>query len=149
MAERIFNAIGRPDLILDPRFRTNADRLNNVAALDEVIGAFIAGFDQTDLVALMEKAEVTVGPIYDISQIMQDPYVVEREVLADYPDADMGQVPMHCVVPRLSGTPGAIRLPAPALGEHNDEILSAAGFPPGRIAALRACGALVDPAART
>jgi formyl-CoA transferase len=56
---------------------------------------------------------------------------------------------MHCVVPRLSGTPGAIRLPAPALGEHNDEILSAAGFPPGRIAALRACGALVDPAART
>ena len=78
MAERIFNAIGRPDLILDPRFRTNADRLNNVAALDEVIGAFIAGFDQTDLVALMEKAEVTVGPIYDIGQIMVDPHVVER-----------------------------------------------------------------------
>jgi formyl-CoA transferase len=71
--------------------------------------------------------------------------VIEREVLADYPDADMGQVPMHCVVPRLSGTPGAIRLPAPALGEHNDEVLAAAGFDPARIAALRACGALVDP----
>jgi formyl-CoA transferase len=99
--------------------------------------------------AFFDREQVTVGPIYDISQIMQDPYVVEREVLADYPDADMGQVPMHCVVPRLSGTPGAIRLPAPALGEHNDEVLSAAGFPPDRIAALRVCGALVDPAART
>lgn len=128
MAERIFNAIGRPDLILDPRFRTNADRLNNVAALDEVIGAFIAGFDQTDLVALMEKAEVTVGPIYDIGQIMVDPHVVEREILADYPDADIGSLPMHHVVPRMSETPGSIRYPAPRLGEHNRALLGELGI---------------------
>jgi formyl-CoA transferase len=128
MAERIFNAIGRPDLILDPRFRTNADRLNNVAALDEVIGGFIAGFDQTDLVALMEKAEVTVGPIYDIGQIMVDPHVVEREILADYPDADIGSLPMHHVVPRMSETPGSIRYPAPRLGEHNRSLLGELGI---------------------
>lgn len=128
MAERIFNAIGRPDLILDPRFRTNADRLNNVAALDEVIGGFIAGFDQTDLVALMEKAEVTVGPIYDIGQIMVDPHVVEREILADYPDADIGSLPMHHVVPRMSETPGSIRYPAPRLGEHNRALLGELGI---------------------
>lgn len=128
MAERIFNAIGRPDLILDPRFRTNADRLNNVAALDEVIGAFIAGFDQTDLVALMEKAEVTVGPIYDIGQIMVDPHVVEREILADYPDAEIGSLPMHHVVPRMSETPGSIRYPAPRLGEHNRALLGELGI---------------------
>ena len=128
MAERIFNAIGRPDLILDPRFRTNADRLNNVAALDEVIGGFIAGFDQADLVALMEKAEVTVGPIYDIGQIMVDPHVVEREILADYPDADIGSLPMHHVVPRMSETPGSIRYPAPRLGEHNRALLGELGI---------------------
>ena len=128
MAERIFNAIGRPDLILDPRFRTNADRLNNVAALDEVIGGFIAGFDQTELVALMEKAEVTVGPIYDIGQIMVDPHVVEREILADYPDADIGSLPMHHVVPRMSETPGSIRYPAPRLGEHNRALLGELGI---------------------
>ena len=149
MAERVLRAIGRADLVDDPRFRTNADRLRHSAELDAVIGTFIAGMTLDENLAFFDREQVTVGPIYDISQIMQDPYVVEREVLADYPDADMGQVPMHCVVPRLSGTPGAIRLPAPALGEHNDEVLSAAGFPPGRIAALRACGALVDPAART
>jgi formyl-CoA transferase len=128
MAERIFNAIGRPDLILDPRFRTNADRLNNVAALDEVIGGFIAGFDQSELVALMEKAEVTVGPIYDIGQIMVDPHVVEREILADYPDAEIGNLPMHHVVPRMSETPGSIRYPAPRLGEHNRALLGELGI---------------------
>ena len=128
MAERIFNAIGRPDLILDPRFRTNADRLNNVAALDEVIGGFIAGFDQSELVALMEKAEVTVGPIYDIGQIMVDPHVVEREILADYPDAEIGSLPMHHVVPRMSETPGSIRYPAPRLGEHNRALLGELGI---------------------
>ncbi len=146
MAERVLRSIGRPDLVDDPRFRTNADRLRHSAELDAVIGAFIAGRTLDENLAFFEREEVTVGPIYDISQIMQDPYVVEREVLAEYPDADMGQVPMHCVVPRLSATPGAIRLPAPALGEHNDAILADAGFDPSRIAALRASGALVGPA---
>ncbi|MBY0437957.1 MAG: CoA transferase [Burkholderiales bacterium] len=149
MAERVMRSIGRGDLVDDPRFRTNADRLRNSAELDSVIGGFIAGMTLDENLAFFDRAEVTVGPIYDISQIMQDPYVIEREVLADYPDADMGQVPMHCVVPRLSATPGAIRLPAPALGEHNDEVLAAAGFDPQRIAALRACGALADPQLNT
>ena len=69
--------------------------------------------------AFFEQAEVTIGPIYDISQILEDPHVLERELIADYPDPDMGAFPMHHVVPRLSGTPGAIRTPAPRLGEHN------------------------------
>jgi formyl-CoA transferase len=49
----------------------------------------------------------------------------------------MGAVPMHAVVPRLSGTPGEIRSPAPALGQHNDEILGAIGFDAAAIADLR------------
>lgn len=127
MAERIFRAIGRADLIVDPRFRNNAQRLKNVEALDEIIGGFIAGRDQQDLVKLMEAAEVTVGPIYDVAQIMRDPHVVEREILADYPDAEMEGLPMHAVAPRLSETPGSIRTPAPDLGEHNREILAELG----------------------
>ena len=65
---------------------------------------------------------MTIGPIYDTSQIMEDPHVIARELIADYPDADMGQIPMHHVVPRLAGTPGSIRTPAPALGQHNREL---------------------------
>jgi len=127
MAERIFRAIGRPELIMDPRFRTNADRLKNVEALDAIIGGFIAEYDQGPLVQMLEAAEVTVGPIYDIAQIMEDPHVVEREILADYPDAEIDGLPMHHVVPRLSQTPGSIRSAAPALGQHNREILAEIG----------------------
>lgn len=140
MAMRILKAIGRDDLVSDPRFATNADRLANVAELDAAIGDFIGRHDQAELVALMEAAEVTVGPIYDISQIMQDPHVIEREILADYPDAELDLLPMHHVVPRLSDTPGSIRAPAPGLGEHSAELLAELGLEEAQIAGLIAEG---------
>ena len=70
---------------------------------------------------------MTIGPIYDVSQIIEDPHVIERELVADYPDAEMGMIPMHHVVPRLLGTPGSIRTPAPHLGEHNRALLAEVG----------------------
>ncbi len=127
MAERVFASIGRADLIDDPRYRTNAERVKHAEELDEIIGAFIAQRTQAENVAFFEKAEVTIGPIYDISQIVEDPHMVERELVADYPDADMDAFPMHHVVPRLSGTPGSIRTPAPRLGEHNRKLLGEIG----------------------
>ncbi|MFK0300340.1 CaiB/BaiF CoA transferase family protein [Brevundimonas sp. NPDC090276] len=136
MAMRILKAIGRDDLVTDPRFCTNADRLANVIALDEAIGDFIGRHDQAELVALMEAAEVTVGPIYDIAQIMQDSHVIEREILADYPDPELDLLPMHHVVPRLSDTPGSIRAAAPALGEHNAELLAELGLDEAQVASL-------------
>jgi crotonobetainyl-CoA:carnitine CoA-transferase CaiB-like acyl-CoA transferase len=128
MAERVFRSIGRPELIEDPKFRVNAERVKHAEELDAIIGAFIAGRTQAENVAYFEQAEVTIGPIYDITQIMEDPHVIERELLADYPDADMESFPMHHVVPRLSDTPGSIRTPAPKLGQHNEEILKSLGL---------------------
>ena len=127
MAERVLRSIGRPELVDDPRYRTNAARVQHAEELDAFIGAFVAQRAQAENVVFFEQAEVTIGPIYDIAQILEDPHVIERELLADYPDADMGAFPMHHVVPRLSATPGSIRTPAPKLGEHNRELLSGLG----------------------
>jgi len=127
MAERLFRAIGRPELVDDPRFRTNADRLRHADELDTIIGKFIGARTQAENVAFFEKAEVTIGPIYDTPQIMSDPHVIAREVIADYPDDEMGHIPMHHVVPRLDHTPGSIRTAAPALGQHNRELLHEIG----------------------
>jgi formyl-CoA transferase len=128
MAERLFRSIGRPDLVDDPRFRTNADRLKHVGELDPIIASFIAQRTQAENVAFFEQAEVTIGPIYDTPQLMEDPHVVAREVIADYPDRDLDPFPMHHVVPRLLGTPGAVRSPAPDLGQHNRELLAELGI---------------------
>jgi formyl-CoA transferase len=128
MAERTFRAIGRGELVDDPRYRTNAGRVKHAAQLDAIIGAFVAKRTQAANVAFFDKAEVTIGPIYDVTQIVKDPHILERELLADYPDAEMGQFPMHHVVPRLLGTPGSIRTPAPKLGQHNNEILKSLGL---------------------
>ncbi len=144
MAERLFRSIGRADLIDDPRYRTNEQRVLHAAELDAIIGAFIAQRTQADNVAFFEAAEVTLGPIYDISQIVQDPHVLERELIADYPDPDMGAFPMHHVVPRLSGTPGAVRTPAPLLGEHNRALLAGIGVDAGQYEDLLAAGAVFE-----
>ena len=127
MAERVFTSIGRPDLIDNPRYRTNADRVKHAEELDAIIGEFVARKTQAENVAFFEEAEVTIGPIYDITQILEDAHFIEREVIADYPDPDMGEFPMHHVVPRLMGTPGAIRAPAPKLGQHNRQVLAEVG----------------------
>ena len=140
MTERAFRSIGRPDLADNPRYRTNADRVKHAAELDAIIGAFVAERTQAENVAFFEQAEVTIGPIYDISQIVEDPHVLERELVADYPDPDMGAFPMHHVVPRLSGTPGSIRTPAPQLGEHNRALLGELGVDDVAYAKLLASG---------
>ena len=144
MAERVFRSIGRSDLIDNPRYRTNADRVQNAEALDAIIGGFVAERTQAENVAFFERAEVTIGPIYDISQIVEDPHVRSRELIADYPDSEMGAFPMHHVVPRLTGTPGAIRTPAPRLGEHNRPILAEIGVGEAAYAQLLASGAVCE-----
>ena len=128
MCARLFRAIGRPDMIDDPRFRTNSDRLDHADAIDRVVGGFIATMDLAETLGFFEAAEVTVGPVYDAAQIVHDPHVIGREVVVEMEDRDIGALPMHGVSPRLSETPGAIRTPAPDLGQHNAEILARVGY---------------------
>jgi formyl-CoA transferase len=116
--------------------------------LDSIIGAFIAQRTQAENVAFFESAEVTIGPIYDITQILEDPHVIERELLADYPDSEMGAIPMHHVVPRLSATPGSIRTAAPALGQHNRELLAELNIDEEGYADLVAAGIVIEPHCR-
>jgi crotonobetainyl-CoA:carnitine CoA-transferase CaiB-like acyl-CoA transferase len=149
MAERVFSSIGRADLIDNPRYKTNTDRVKYAEELDAIIGAFVAEKTQAENVAYFEKAEVTIGPIYDISQIVEDPHVIDRELIADYPDADMGEFPMHHVVPRLSGTPGAIRSPAPRIGEHNRALLAELGIDDAAYTKLVAAGIVCEGKAST
>lgn len=128
MAERLYRAVGRPDMIEDPRCRSNADRVENADYCEAPITNFIAARTLDENLSIFRAAEVTAAPVYEIDQFMADPHVRARGIITEVPDAEMGTVPMHPVVPRLSGTPGALRRPAPTLGEHNREILAGLGL---------------------
>ena len=142
MAERLFRAIGRADMIEDPRFRTNADRVKHADECEAPIAAFIAARDLADNLAFFEKAEVTAAPIYDIDQFLADPHVRARGIVVDLPDGELGTVPMHAVVPRLSATPGHIRAPAPTLGEHTAALLGEIGVGAAELEALARAGTI-------
>ena len=127
MAERVFDTIGRPELKTDPRFVNNDARVRNRDELDEIIGSFIKQRTQAENLELFERYGVTVGPVCSIADLMEHPFVIGRDVLVELPDTDMGTLPMHNIIPRMSSTPGVFRRPAPVLGEHNEEILRELG----------------------
>ena len=128
MAERLLRAIGRADMIADPRFRTNTDRVRHAAECEAPIAEFIAARTLEENMKAFAAAEVTAAPVYDIDQFLADPHVVERGIVVDVPDKETGSITMHNIIPRLSDTPGRLRRPAPRLGEHTGEILGQFGI---------------------
>src|SRR5579872_952033 len=136
MAERLFRAIGREDVIADPRFRTNSDRVKNAEECEAPIVEFIAARTLDENMAAFAAAEVTAAPVYDIDQFLADPHVAARGIVVDVPDAQIGQLTMHNIIPRLSDTPGRLRSPAPEIGQHTAEILGQLGIDQVELEAL-------------
>ena len=141
MARRIFQVIGRADMLDDPRFADNAARIAHRPLVDAAVGAWFATRTRDDALAHMRAASVTVGPVYDIADAVADPHFRERDIIVEVEDEKFGSLPMHNIVPRLSATPGVWRRPAPKLGEHTDAVLAAAGLDAEAIARLRREGA--------
>ncbi len=114
-------AIGRADLILDPRFATNAGRVRHSVEVNLVFAQWMREHDLEDILAAFEREGGTIAPVHSIDQIFKDPQMVAREAIVSVPDADFGSVRMQNVVPRFVGNPGQVRSTAGALGEHNHD----------------------------
>lgn len=138
MAARLFRLVGHAEMMQDPRFQDNAARVTHRAEVDAIVGGWIATHTREDALKAFADAEVTAAPVYDIDELMDDPHVVERGIFDALPDAELGWVPMHAPVPRLSATPAGYRRPAPRLGEHTWEVLRELGFDTATIASLHA-----------
>lgn len=123
MFERLVRTIGRPDLIDDPMFATNDDRIHNRDALDKILQDYFGARTTADILEIMDEAGVTVAPVLSVADLMDHPFVIERGVLEELADEDLGACPLNAPVPRLSSTPGGFRRHAPKLGEHTREIL--------------------------
>jgi crotonobetainyl-CoA:carnitine CoA-transferase CaiB-like acyl-CoA transferase len=141
MARRVFKTIGCPDMISDERFSSNAARVKNRSLVDEAVGRWFAARTREEALSIMRDAGVTVGPVYTIADAVGDAHFRERGVIVEVEDAELGAVPMHNIVPRLSESAGTWRWPAPRLGEHTDAVLAEAGFDDEAIARLKEAGA--------
>ncbi|WP_198297873.1 CaiB/BaiF CoA transferase family protein [Bordetella genomosp. 9] len=120
----ICETLGVPELVRDPRFADNRQRLRHVEALDDALQRAIERFDLDDLLARSAERRCTMSPVNDVAQILADPHIQARGNIRAVDDDELGcTLRMQDVVGRLSATPGAIRHPGPRLGQHNREIL--------------------------
>lgn len=140
--KRFCAALGRPELADDPRFRSNADRVAHIDALDAAIEATLVTAPRDHWVAVFTEAGIPAGPVLTVDQTLAHPQMAARDMVVTLPHPTLGTVTVTGVPTRLSHTPGAVRTPPPMLGEHTDAVLAAHGFDPAAIAALRAAGAV-------
>lgn len=121
--ERFCRLIGHEELLQDPRFATNALRAENHAALQPVIADAAKTRTVREWMDLMEKAGVPCGPINRIDQVVEDPQVQARGMIAAIHDPEVGVTRLPGSPIKLSRTPGRVDRPAPRLGEHTADIL--------------------------
>ncbi|WP_191083434.1 CaiB/BaiF CoA transferase family protein [Roseococcus microcysteis] len=145
MFVKLMKSIGRPELVEDPRFRTNADRIRHLDEIDGVVRDAIARLTMEQALAQFDRDGVTIGPIMDVAGLARDPYVAGREALIEVPDEEMpgGWLPTAGETARLSATPGIQRNAAPALGQDNDALLAPL-LGEAELARLRAAGVVLD-----
>ncbi|HEV7393858.1 MAG TPA: CaiB/BaiF CoA-transferase family protein [Burkholderiales bacterium] len=114
---------GCQELTADPRFATNAKRVENRAAITELLAAIFQKRTTRDWVASLEAAGVANGPINNIEQVFAEPQVIARGMRIDLPHPTAGTVPLVASPMRFSATPLEHKVPPPTLGQHTDEIL--------------------------
>ena len=135
--------LGLGALADDPRFRTNADRVAARGALRPLLVERLRTRPVADWLTQLKAAGVPCGGVRDLEQVFSDPQIVERAMVValDHPIA--GAIRQLGVPIKLGGTPGMVRTPPPALGQHTDAVLRGdLGLDPEEIARLRAAGAV-------
>lgn len=118
---RLARAMGTADLADDPRFRSNQDRREHVAELDELISTWLRSLTLDEAVAALDAEDVPAGPVYSIADIVADEQYRARDMIVEVPDPRTGSVLMPGIVPKLHRTPGSIRWPGRELGRDNKE----------------------------
>jgi crotonobetainyl-CoA:carnitine CoA-transferase CaiB-like acyl-CoA transferase len=138
---RLCAAVGREDLVDDPRFATNDARMANRPALAAELESALQHRDTDEWVQVLLDAGVPAGPINDYAQVFADPHTQARAMMVEMEHPVEGTVRGLGIPVKLSGTPGQIRRAAPLLGEHTAEVLAELGCSEEEIAALEAATA--------
>jgi crotonobetainyl-CoA:carnitine CoA-transferase CaiB-like acyl-CoA transferase len=140
---RLLKAMGRQDLCEDPRFTTHEARIEHVVKGEELLAKWVADQTADEVVARMAKAELPCARVASIDEVVVNPQVVHRGMVAQVEHPTAGSVPMQGVNIHLSETPGSIRRSAPLLGQHNEEVYGRwLGLAPSDVVRMKAEGVI-------
>jgi len=121
---RLCKAMDRPELAADDRYATHGARGANAEELDALIATWTRTMPCDAVLATLDEHGVPAGRIFTAPDMLTDPQYLARDMVRRVATAQGWEVPMTGVVPRFTDTPGTIRHPGPALGEHTDEVLA-------------------------
>ena len=134
---RLADALGEPGLKTDPLYATQVARVANRARINAIVGGKLAAQSTAYWVETLNAAGMPCGPVNSVAQVFQDPQVLAQDMAIEVDHPGHGLVRMLGFPMKLSETPCRVRLPAPGLGQHSDEVLSALGYTDDERAQLR------------
>jgi formyl-CoA transferase/CoA:oxalate CoA-transferase len=136
-------AIARPELVADPRFDSNRERVENRAALIPLLEAVLRERSTAEWLGRLQKEGVPAAPIQRVDDVLRDPQVRERKMVVDLEHPKLGTLKTLGTPIRAAGGAAFRPAPPPALGEHTDAVLGGLlGYPADRVAALRRAGVI-------
>jgi crotonobetainyl-CoA:carnitine CoA-transferase CaiB-like acyl-CoA transferase len=140
---RLATLMGKGELVSDPRFSRERERVANCTEIDHIVATWTAHQDMAPLVEALQQSEIPSSPIYSIADIFEDPQFAARGTLVTVAHSILGEVKMPGVVPRLSESPGEITWPGRDLGADTEAVLTRAlGYTSAQLKHLRARGVI-------
>ncbi|MCZ6451344.1 MAG: CoA transferase [Deltaproteobacteria bacterium] len=140
---RLCQAMGREDLISDPKFMENTARVEHSEEINGIVSDWIGQRSRQEVEACFNKNEVAYSPVFDMEDVFNDEQYLAREALVRVPDEELGEAVVQNVVPKFSKTPGSVDHLGPRKGQHNDEIYCGElGYSSDKIKRLQEAGVI-------
>ena len=143
IAQRVFRAVGRPELAEDPDYVDAIRRVAHAAEIDAFVADWIAARPLAEVMAVFDEFEVAAAPVYDAEQLLADPHLEARGTFVSVPDDELGSVRVQAPTTRLSATPARVDHLGPPVGAHNVEVYTGLlGLDAVELQRLRATGVI-------
>jgi CoA:oxalate CoA-transferase len=138
--QNLLRAMGRADLLEDPRFSTNPERTKNMEATEALVTAWTIGLGKAEVVAAAKRYKIPVAPVRNAIEVMNDPHMHERGMLQRVDHPSLGSIILPNSPLRLHGSDRVDPVPSPLLGQHNQDVYG--GWLGLDVAELKRAGAI-------
>ncbi|QXE00895.1 CaiB/BaiF CoA-transferase family protein [Terribacillus sp. DMT04] len=139
---RLAAVMNRNDLLTDTRYSTNASRLENNEAMNQMVADWISEHEREELLEKLDAAGVPISPVLSVADIFDNEQYQARENIVEVKHPRLGNIKVPGIVPKFEKTPGSIRSIAPDLGENNEAILQSLGYSSDEIKAFKQNGVI-------